>query len=129
MPRACPPLVKSSRNRSDAMSSPSSARPSADADTSNFTLHPSFLRYPMSTPPALPRRNFLKTSTTLAASAALAAATPRFLTAAERRRSIGANDRIRIAQIGCGDRGCLAHLKDGILPHLAATNFEVVAIA
>ena len=77
-------------------------------------------------PPALPRRDFLKTSATLAAGAALA---PRFLTAAERTRSIGANSRIRIANIGCGSRGRTAHLEKGIIPHLAATNFEVVAIA
>jgi len=78
------------------------------------------------TTPALPRRDFLKTSAALAAGAAL---TPRFLTAAERTRSIGANDRIRIAQIGVGSRGKGAHLEKGIIPHLAATNFEVVAIA
>ena len=77
----------------------------------------------------LPRREFLKSSTTLAAGAALAATTPRFLTAAERARSIGANDRIRIAQIGVGSRGRGAHLEKGILPHVKATNFEVVAIA
>jgi predicted dehydrogenase len=78
---------------------------------------------------ALPRRSFLKSSATLAAGAALASSTPTFLTAAERKRSIGANERIRIAQIGCGSRGRGAHLEKGILPHLAATNFEVVAIA
>jgi predicted dehydrogenase len=84
---------------------------------------------PEPTTPAFPRRNFLKTSAGLAAGAAFATSTPRFLTAAERNRSIGANSRIRIAQIGCGSRGRDAHLKSGILPHLAATNFEVVAIA
>ncbi|MCX6954793.1 MAG: Gfo/Idh/MocA family oxidoreductase [Verrucomicrobia bacterium] len=76
--------------------------------------------------PSVPRRDFLKTSATLAAGATLA---PRFLTAAERTRSIGANDRIRIAQIGCGSRGQGAHLEKGILPHKATQNFEVVAIA
>ena len=80
----------------------------------------------MNTPAPLPRRDFLKTSAALAAGATLA---PRFLTAAERTRSIGANDRIRIAQIGVGSRGRGAHLEKGIIPHLAATNFEVVAIA
>ncbi|MGH7947250.1 MAG: hypothetical protein ACREF9_19935, partial [Opitutaceae bacterium] len=40
-----------------------------------------------------------------------------------------ANERIRIAQIGCGERGRGTHLEKGILPHVAATNFEVVAIA
>ena len=53
--------------------------------------------------PAVARRNFLKASTGLAAGAAITATTPRFLTAAERARSIGANSRIRIAQIN----GCL----------------------
>jgi predicted dehydrogenase len=84
---------------------------------------------PAPSKPALPRRDFLKSSATLAAGAAIASSTPTFLTAAERKRSIGANDRIRIAQIGCGSRGRGAHLEKGILPHLAATNFEVVAIA
>jgi predicted dehydrogenase len=61
----------------------------------------------------------------LAAGAALA----RPLSAASHRRVIGANSRIRIAQIGCGSRGKEAHLEKGILPHKDATNFEVVAIA
>jgi predicted dehydrogenase len=82
-----------------------------------------------SSPSALPRRDFLKTSAKVAAGTALAAATPRFLTAKERANSIGANDRIRIAQIGCGSRGRGAHLENGILPHLKETNFEVVALA
>jgi predicted dehydrogenase len=76
--------------------------------------------------PTVPRRDFIKAGATLAVGAALA---PRFLTAAERARSIGANDRIRIAQIGVGDRGRGAHLEKGILPHVKETNFEVVAIA
>ena len=42
--------------------------------------------------------------------------------------SIGANDRIRIGMIGCGDRGRTAHMQ-GIYKHLAATNFEIVALA
>lgn len=73
--------------------------------------------------PALPRRRFLRTSAGLAA----AATAPRFLSAAERTRSVGANDRIRIAQLGCGDRGRTAHMT-GIHKHVAATNFEIVAI-
>ena len=74
---------------------------------------------------SLPRRDFIKTSAVLAAGAALA----RPLSAASHRRVIGANSRIRIAQIGCGSRGKEAHLEKGILPHKDATNFEVVAIA
>ena len=74
---------------------------------------------------SFPRRDFIKTSAMLAAGAALA----RPLSAASHRRVIGANSRIRIAQIGCGSRGKEAHLEKGILPHKDATNFEVVAIA
>ena len=77
--------------------------------------------------PAMPRRDFLKTSATFAAASALGATTS--VSAATYKRSIGANERIRIAQIGCGSRGRGAHLEKGILPHLQATNFEVVAIA
>ena len=84
---------------------------------------------PATPKPTIPRRDFLKSSATLAAGAAIASSTPTFLTAAERKRSIGANERIRIAQIGCGSRGRGAHLEKGILPHLKETNFEVVAIA
>ncbi len=74
--------------------------------------------------PSMPRRDFLKTSAVLATGAALA----RPLTAAERKRSIGANDRIRIAQIGCGNRGRTAHMT-GIYKHVKETNFEIIAVA
>ena len=87
---------------------------------------------PSNKPVSVARRAFLRSSARLAAGATvatIATTTPRFLSAAERTRSIGANSRIRIAQIGCGGRGRGAHLERGILPHLAATNFEVVAIA
>jgi len=80
----------------------------------------------MNTPASQPRRDFLKTSATLAG-AALAASTPTFLSAAERKRSIGANERIRIGIIGCGSRGRTAHMT-GIHKHVAETNFEVVAV-
>ena len=49
------------------------------------------------------------------------------LSAATTRRSVGANDRIRIGIIGCGERGRTAHM-EGIYKHLAATNFEIVAV-
>ena len=74
---------------------------------------------------SLPRRDFLKTSAVLTAGAVLA----RPLSAASHRRVVGANSRIRIAQIGCGSRGQGAHLEKGILPHKDAIDFEVVAIA
>jgi len=77
---------------------------------------------------SLPRRSFLKSSAALAAGAAVVASTPRILSAAENKRVIGANSRIRIAQIGCGSRGVTAHM-DGIQKHAAATNIEVVAVA
>ena len=82
---------------------------------------------PVSTPTstAMPRRDFIKTSAGLAATVALGASS---LTAAERRRSVGANDRIRIGIIGCGDRGRTAHMQ-GIYKHLKETNFEIVALA
>jgi predicted dehydrogenase len=75
--------------------------------------------------PNFTRRDFLKTSAGVAAAAYLG---PTLLTAAERKRSIGANDRLRIGIIGCGSRGRDAHMK-GIRAHLAATNFEIVALA
>lgn len=70
------------------------------------------------------RREFLKTSTGLALGALVPSVT---LTAAERARSIGANDRLRIAQLGCGDRGIKAHMM-GIYKHVKETNFEIVAV-
>jgi predicted dehydrogenase len=78
--------------------------------------------------PVIPRRDFLKSSATLAAGAAIASSTPTGLTAAQRKRSIGANERIRIAQIGCGNRGRTAHMT-GIHKHLGTTNFDIVALA
>jgi predicted dehydrogenase len=72
----------------------------------------------------LTRRNLLK----IAGSAAAAYAAPLSVSAATQRRSMGANDRIRIGMIGCGDRGRNAHMK-GIYKHVQATNFEIVALA
>jgi predicted dehydrogenase len=54
-------------------------------------------------------------------------AATRPLTAAERRRTAGANDRIRIGIIGCGDRGVNAHMA-GVQKHAAAMNAEIVAV-
>ena len=73
---------------------------------------------------ALTRRTLLKTAGYAAASACL---TPAAVSAETRRRSIGANDRIRIGVIGCGDRGRNAHMK-GLYAHLQAMNFEIVAV-
>ena len=73
--------------------------------------------------PHLSRRNLMK----IAGSAAAATALSSCVSAATRRRSIGANDRIRIGMIGCGDRGRNAHMK-GVYKHVKETNFEIVAI-
>jgi predicted dehydrogenase len=73
----------------------------------------------------LNRRDFLKTSATLAAGATLASRG--ILTAAERTRAIGANDRIRIGLIGCGDRGVNTHMAS-IHKHAQAENLTVVAV-
>jgi predicted dehydrogenase len=54
--------------------------------------------------------------------------TPKSVSADTRRRAIGANDRIRIGVIGCGDRGRNAHMK-GLFAHVKETNFEFVAVA
>jgi predicted dehydrogenase len=72
----------------------------------------------------LTRRDLLK----VAGGAAAALAAPASVSAATRRRSVGANDRIRIGVIGCGDRGRNAHMK-GLYAHLQAMNFEIVAVA
>lgn len=70
------------------------------------------------------RRNVMK----MAGGAAIAAALPFSVSAATRRRSVGANDRIRIGVIGCGDRGRNGHMK-GLYKHVKETNFEIVALA
>jgi len=64
------------------------------------------------------RRAFLRTAS---AGAAMA------MGAASYARIAGANERIRLALIGCGDRGTNAHL-GGIHPHAQAENVEVVAV-
>lgn len=64
----------------------------------------------------------------LAAGAAMAAAmTAPGVMAATRTRAVGANERLRIGMIGCGERGYGAHLP-GIKPHMQALNAEVVAV-
>lgn len=68
------------------------------------------------------RRTFLR----VGAAAAAAGLSPK-LTAAERVRSIGANDRIRIGLIGCGGRGINAHMA-AIRDHAQTTNSAVVAV-
>ncbi len=69
------------------------------------------------------RRTFLRTGVT-----AVAAGLSTRLTAAERARAVGANDRIRIGLLGCGGRGVGAHMK-AIRDHAHAANAAVVAVS
>ncbi|MBN1421054.1 MAG: Gfo/Idh/MocA family oxidoreductase, partial [Planctomycetes bacterium] len=65
------------------------------------------------------RREFLRT-----ASAGAAAFT---LAASSRARVLGANDRISIGIIGCGDRGRQAHMR-GVQKHAKTQNIEITAV-
>lgn len=68
----------------------------------------------------LSRRGFLQ--------ATAIGATAMSLSARSYGRILNANERIRLAQIGCGGRGLHAHMK-GIHQHDAAQNVEYVAVA
>jgi len=72
----------------------------------------------------LSRRNFIRSGAIAAAGISIL---PESVNILETGKAKGANDRIRIGIIGCGDRGCNAHM-EGIYKHLAATNFEIVAV-
>lgn len=72
----------------------------------------------MSTP--LNRRDFIKV--------AAAGATVGAMTAKSYSRVMGANERIRIAQIGCGGRGRKAHM-EGVHKHDKDQNAEFVAVS
>ena len=77
----------------------------------------------MSTPQQS-RREFLASIT---AAGAVSLAAPRGVDARTTRRSFGANDRIRIGIIGCGDRGIgteMASVRD----HAKDENLEVIAV-
>jgi predicted dehydrogenase len=76
------------------------------------------------TAPARTRREFLKT---VGAAGAATLMAPRGLDAATGRRSLGANDRIRIGIIGCGSRGIGTEMAS-VREHAAAENLEVVAV-
>jgi predicted dehydrogenase len=74
--------------------------------------------------PPQSRREFL---TSITAAGAVALVAPRSLDARTVQRSIGANDRIRIGIIGCGNRGIgteMASVRD----HAKEENLEVVAV-
>ena len=66
------------------------------------------------------RRDFIKT--------AVVSATATAMTAHSYARIMGANERIRIAQIGCGGRGRLAHMT-GVHKHDKTENVEFVAVS
>ncbi len=67
------------------------------------------------------RRGFLAASAGMMPAMATAAPSVR------PKRILGANDRIRIGILGCGDRGINAHMK-GIYAHVKETNFEIAAV-
>ena len=73
--------------------------------------------------PTLSRRRFIATATGVS----LAALAPGVLTAAQQARVIGANDRIRIGVIGCGDRGQNAHMKT-LQKHIQSMNIDIVGV-
>src|SRR5678815_1853609 len=68
------------------------------------------------------RRQVLRTTV-----AAAATASAMSMTADSYARVAGANDRISIGLIGCGERGSAAHLP-GIFKHFDTQNFEVTAV-
>ena len=73
----------------------------------------------------LSRRGFIKKGSVTALGVTVL---PRSFTILEKGRSIGANDRIRIGIIGCGDRGRNAHM-EGVYQHVKAINLEIIAVA
>jgi predicted dehydrogenase len=74
--------------------------------------------------PEQTRRDFLKAVT---AAGAVSMVIPRGVDAAIQRRSIGANDRIRIGVIGCGSRGIGTEMET-VAKFSQAENIEVVAV-
>ena len=71
------------------------------------------------------RRGFIKNGSITALGLTVL---PQSFTILEKGRARGANDRIRIGIIGCGDRGCNAHM-EGVYAHTEAMNLEIVALA
>ena len=71
------------------------------------------------------RRGFIKSGTITALGISVL---PQSFTILEKGRATGANDRIRIGIIGCGDRGCNAHM-EGVYKHTGIINLEIVAVA
>jgi predicted dehydrogenase len=71
------------------------------------------------------RRRFIKSGTLTAFGISVL---PQSVNMLQKGRAIGANDRIMIGIIGCGDRGCNAHM-EGVNQHAAVMNLEIVAVA
>ena len=71
------------------------------------------------------RRVFIKNGTITALGMSIL---PQSVTILEKGKATGANDRIRIGIIGCGDRGCNAHM-EGVYKHAGTINLEIVAVA
>jgi predicted dehydrogenase len=70
------------------------------------------------------RRGFIKTGTIATLGIGVL---PDSVSILQKKRAIGANDRIRIGIIGCGDRGRNAHM-EGINKHVGTMNVEIVAV-
>jgi predicted dehydrogenase len=72
----------------------------------------------------LSRRGFIKSGTIATLGISVL---PNSVTIMQKKKAIGANDRIRIGIIGCGDRGVNAHM-EGVYKHVQAMNIEIVAV-
>ena len=72
----------------------------------------------------LSRRKFIKNSAIVASGVGIL---PDSLTILKQGRALGANDRIRIGIIGCGDRGNKVYM-DGVYKHAGEMNVEIVAL-
>ena len=71
------------------------------------------------------RRRFIKSGTITAMGMSIL---PQSVNILEKGRATGANDKIRIGIIGCGDRGRNAHM-EGVYKHAGSINLEIVAVA
>src|SRR5690554_27701 len=75
----------------------------------------------------LTRRKFLKNVAMASPALFVSPAVPKSLTVLTKGRALGANDRINIGIIGCGDRGNKVFM-DGVYKHAKEMNVEITAI-
>ena len=75
----------------------------------------------------LTRRKFLKNVAMASPALFVSTAVPKSLTVLTKGRALGANDRINIGIIGCGDRGNKVFM-DGVYKHAKEMNVEITAI-